>query len=200
MASAQAKDAFSAMWKWMARLQQEFPQDIGVLSPVLLNLVKLEPGEAIYLPAGELHAYLHGVGIELMANSDNVLRGGLTTKHVDLPELLNILNFVGGTVVVLHPTEFLPGEALYPAPATEFALSVIHMRNGMLYESQQDRSVEILLCIRGEAKISEHPSGAITCLTQGVSILVPAAVERYVIEGDATIYRAAVPLIPSAAP
>ena len=81
----------------------EYPDDIGVLSPLVLNLVCLRPGEAMYLPAGELHAYLHGTGIELMANSDNVLRGGLTPKHVDLDELLNVLTFKEKSVERLMP-------------------------------------------------------------------------------------------------
>lgn len=194
-ASAQAKEDTSAIWKWMLRLQQEYAGDIGVLSPVLLNLVKLEPGEAVHLPAGEPHAYLHGVGVELMANSDNVLRGGLTPKHIDVDELLNILNFAGGEVDVLRPIEWLPGEAQYPTPATDFALSVIDVGNGTRYESQRERSVEIMICTQGEATISELPDGSVTVLTKGVSILVPAAVEQYVIEGNAKIYKASVPRV-----
>jgi len=194
-ASAQARDDASVVWKWMTKLVQEYPGDIGVLSPVLLNVVKLEPGEAMYLRAGELHAYLHGVGIELMANSDNVLRGGLTPKHIDVAELLTILNFADGEVDVLRPIECSAGEALYPTAASEFALSVIDVGEDTPYENQQERSVEIMLCTRGEAKISEHPHGAVTTLARGVSILVPAAVEKYVIEGHAKIYKAAVPQV-----
>ena len=194
-ASVLAKNDPSAVWKWMFRLQQQYPEDTGVLSPVLLNLVKLEPGEAIYLPAGELHTYLRGVGMELMANSDNVLRGGLTLKHIDVPELLNVLNFADGEVHLLKPIKCLPGEALYPAPATEFALSVIDVGTGTLYESQRERSVEIMICAQGEATISELPGGEVTTLTRGVSILVPAAVEQYVIEGNAKMYKASVPQV-----
>ncbi len=69
---------------WMTRLADEYPTDIGILAPLLLNLIELKPGEALFLPAGEFHAYLEGVGMELMANSDNVLRGGLTAKHIDV--------------------------------------------------------------------------------------------------------------------
>ena len=64
-----------------------------MLAALLLNRLVLEPGEAIFLPAGNLHAYLHGTGVEMLANSDNVLRGGLTPKHVDVPELLRVLDF-----------------------------------------------------------------------------------------------------------
>src|SRR6202012_4358237 len=71
----------------------DFPGDVGVALTLLLNYVRLAPGEAIYLPAGNVHAYLRGTGVEIMANSDNVLRCGLTPKHVDVPELLHITDF-----------------------------------------------------------------------------------------------------------
>jgi len=83
----------NAAYQWIIDLHEEYPSDIGILSPIILNLICLEPGQAMFLPSGTLHAYLDGVGIELMANSDNVLRGGLTPKHVDVKELLNVLNF-----------------------------------------------------------------------------------------------------------
>ena len=72
-------------------------RDRGIFSVYLLNLVHMQPGQGTFQPAGVLHAYLEGVNVELMANSDNVLRGGLTTKHVNVPELLKILTFEGGT-------------------------------------------------------------------------------------------------------
>jgi mannose-6-phosphate isomerase len=74
-------------------LAEHFPGDVGVAVSILLNHVVLSPGEALFLPAGNVHAYLHGLGIEVMATSDNVLRGGLTPKHIDIPELLSILDF-----------------------------------------------------------------------------------------------------------
>ena len=81
------------IWSWVVELNRQYPGDIVVLSPVFLNTVRLQPGEAMLLQAGQLHAYLDGTGVELMANSDNVLRGGLTPKHVDVPELLKVLRF-----------------------------------------------------------------------------------------------------------
>ncbi len=74
-------------------LSDKFPGDPGIALSILLNRVTLRPGEALFLPAGNIHAYLHGLGIEVMAASDNVLRGGLTSKHVDVPELLSVLDF-----------------------------------------------------------------------------------------------------------
>ena len=75
----------------------------GVIISLLMNRVTLDPGEAVYLPAGQLHAYLSGLGVEVMANSDNVLRGGLTGKHVDVTELTNVLDFGTADVHMIEP-------------------------------------------------------------------------------------------------
>ncbi|MFC5995553.1 mannose-6-phosphate isomerase, class I [Pseudonocardia hispaniensis] len=112
-------------WQREARtaleLSERYPGDAGVLAALLLNRVVLQPGEALYLPAGNLHAYLAGAGIELMANSDNVLRGGLTPKHVDVAELLRILDFHAGPPPVCsgRPDD---GWIRYDTPAAEFLL------------------------------------------------------------------------------
>ena len=95
--TARVRLAGDGRWQEAARsvleLGERYPGDAGVLAALLLNRVTLAPGEALYLPAGNLHTYLYGVGVEVMANSDNVLRGGLTPKHVDVPELLRVLDF-----------------------------------------------------------------------------------------------------------
>jgi mannose-6-phosphate isomerase len=99
-------------------------RDRGLFSLLLLNLIVLHPGEGLFLPAGELHAYLRGAAIELMANSNNVLRGGLTQKHIDVPALLDTLCVTPTTAAVRQaeaPAE--PGlPETYPTPATEFLL------------------------------------------------------------------------------
>src|SRR6201988_3381865 len=94
---------FAAEAKTVLELGERYPGDAGVLASMLLNRISLKPGEAIYLPGGNLHSYLHGVGVEVMANSDNVLRGGLTPKHVDVPELLRVLDFTPASADSLHP-------------------------------------------------------------------------------------------------
>ena len=132
-------------FEWMMKLSEHYPNDIGALSPIFLNLVCLEPGQAIYLDAGELHAYLEGLGIELMANSDNVLRGGLTPKHVDVPELLNVLNFEAHDIGLLKPGLSAPSERIYSCPAAEFVLSVISLNNDLIYQSPKQRCVEIII-------------------------------------------------------
>jgi len=194
LAQARGFDSEDAVFKWMLKLAEAYPDDIGVLSPVLLNLVCLEPGQALYLDAGELHAYLEGVGIELMANSDNVLRGGLTHKHVDVPELLRVLKFDDRDVTLLKPGKSIANEFVYPSPAAEFVLSVITLNGGATYESPQNRSVEILICTRGKVTIFDLGDLTQTQLPQGASAIVPACVERYTIKGQGTCYKAAVPL------
>lgn len=181
-------------FEWMNRLNQEFPGDIGLISPIFLNLILLQPGEAMFIPAGELHAYLEGAGIELMANSDNVLRGGLTVKHIDVPELLNILNFTYNELNILRPGGQEGGESSYYTAAEEFMLSVISIHKGADYSSPKKRSVEIMICTEGDAHITDLGPGDVLSLSRGTSIIVPASVEHYRIHGKATIYKATVPL------
>jgi mannose-6-phosphate isomerase len=181
-------------YKWMIDLHNEYPADIGVFSPILLNLICLKPGQAMFLPAGELHAYLDGVGIELMANSDNVLRGGLTPKHVDVPELLNVLNFEERELYILSPKESNECERIYSSRAEEFVLSVITLKRDLTCYSPTNRSVEILLCTDGEAIITDLGNNDKLAFGRGKSIIIPSAVKRYCIEGNATLYKAAVPV------
>ena len=193
-AYAEKRTKKEPVWTWIARLNEEYPGDMGVLAPAFLNLVQLEPQQAMYLAAGELHAYLEGVGIELMANSDNVLRGGLTGKHIDLQELLKIVNFSEAKLNILHPERVAPGEAVYPTGTAEFVLSIIKVSGGAPFASAQKRSVEMMICTKGEATVADLGEKETTGLTRGASIVVPAAVEQYRIEGEAEIYKAAVPL------
>jgi mannose-6-phosphate isomerase len=179
------------VWDWTLNLNEQYPGDIGVLSPFLLNLLRLEPGEAMLLHAGRLHAYLDGVGIELMANSDNVLRGGLTPKHVDVSELLKVLEFEETRIKLLRPDE----SGTYPSDVREFQLSVVTPAPDRPYESEPhtDRGIEVMICTGGEAVVTDLSDGSRLPVRRGVSFVVPAAVTRYRIDGEATLYRAAVP-------
>lgn len=194
VAFAEGRTGEEPVWTWIVKLNVEYPGDMGVLSPAFLNLIQLEPQQAMYLPAGELHAYLEGVGIELMANSDNVLRGGLTPKHIDVQELLNILNFSEVKLDILRPKKVAPGEAVYRIETAEFVLSIIETRKGAPFKSARKRSVEMMICTQGEARVTDLGGGDTTGLTKGTSIIVPSAVNQYRIEGEATIYKAAVPV------
>ncbi len=190
---AEKRASKNPVFEWMVKLHTHYPGDIGVLSPALLNLVKLEPGQAMFLHARELHTYLDGMGIEVMANSDNVLRGGLTPKHIDVTELLRILDFSEKEVVILTPEDQGEGETTYPSEADEFRLSVITVDVGRSYNSPEDRSVEIMICIGGEASVRDLQGDKALRLQRGTSILIPAAVQQYRIEGEAKIYKASVP-------
>ena len=105
-----------------------YPGDPGVLAALLMNRITLQPGDALFMPPGNLHAYLIGGGVEIMANSDNVMRGGLTPKYVNVDELLAILDFTPGLRGLITPTEESPGVWRYPAPAPEFALWRVETR------------------------------------------------------------------------
>jgi len=190
----QLKDKNNA-YQWIIDLYEEYPTDIGVLSPIILNLICLEPGQAMFLPAGTLHAYLDGVGIELMANSDNVLRGGLTPKHVDVKELLEVLNFEERDINLLKMEKINPCEHQYESYAQEFSLSVITVKTDMDYYSSDKRCVEILLCTDGDAVVVDLAENKGVNIKKGMSILVPAVVKKYSIKGDAVFYKAAVPIL-----
>ena len=118
---AQEGGEFGREARTALELSERYPGDAGVLAALLLNRVVLQPGEALFLPAGNLHAYLSGAGVELMANSDNVLRGGLTSKHVDVAELLRVLDFTPRTPPVLRGAPD-GGWVRYDTDAAEFLL------------------------------------------------------------------------------
>ena len=192
--NAQKLSGHDQVFEWMVNLHNEYQEDIGIFSPVILNLICLEPGQAMFLPAGELHAYLDGVGIELMANSDNVLRGGLTPKHVDVPELLKVLNFEEREINILSAQKSSDCEYVYLTPADEFELFVITDDKGIDYISSEKRSIEIILCTDGKALISDIDNNIAIDLNKGVSVVIPACVKNYTINGKATIYKASVPI------
>jgi mannose-6-phosphate isomerase len=178
---------------WMATLEKEYAYDMGVFSPLFLNLIHLEPGEAIFLPPGELHAYLKGMGMELMANSDNVLRGGLTPKHVDLPELLKVVDFTVEPATKIMSLSLNPCQEIYPAPAEEFLLSRISVDKEMPFTSDRDRSVEIVMCVEGDAEIKDLKTGDDVAMPKGRSVIIPASILQYRVHGRATLYTASVP-------
>ncbi len=173
--------------RWVSALAARHPGDIGVLAPLLLNVVELAPGEAMFLPAGELHSYLEGLGIEIMANSDNVLRGGLTAKHVDVPELLRTLAFRTGAVERLRPRAVAAGESRYETPAEEFSLAVLEVDPERPYVAPRTRNIEILLCVAGRGRLV---GAEIQPVARGDCFVVPADAAAYRVEGDLTLYRA----------
>ena len=178
---------------WVIRLHQCFPDDMGVFSPLLLNLIHLEPTEAFYINSGELHSYLQGAGVELMANSDNVIRAGLTAKHADVPELLRILRFEENQEGIIRPQARNRSEWVYPSPAKEFALSRLSLEKGVPYHERGRKSLEIMICTQGSAKVTDVEIVEALPVSRGSAFLVPAMVKEIAMEGDAVLYKAAVP-------
>ncbi|WP_447039416.1 mannose-6-phosphate isomerase, class I [Streptomyces sp. DSM 118878] len=168
-----------------AGIAHHYPGDPGVIAAMLLNHVRLEPGEALFLGAGVPHAYLDGLGVEIMANSDNVLRCGLTPKHVDVPELLRIVRFEPTDPGVLRPEAAPDGEEVYETPIDEFRLSRYVLPEGAARHDLTATTPQILLCAAGSARVGE------LTLTPGQSAFVPAG-EKAEVSGTGTLFRASV--------
>jgi mannose-6-phosphate isomerase len=176
--------------RWAARLSELYPGDIGVVSALLLNLIRLAPGEAVYLPAGNLHAYLDGIGVEIMASSDNVLRGGLTPKHVNVPELLRVLDFRPLRVTPLQPTAS-GNEHIYPTPAQEFCLSYFDCSHETGGIDVPVDGPEIWLVTEGSFQLADAHAPPVS-LTRARSAFVSAATGTLHLRGAGRIFRARV--------
>ncbi len=188
---------FAAEARTVLELGERYPGDAGVLAALLLNRLTLRAGEGIYLPAGNLHTYLRGVGIEVMANSDNVLRGGLTPKHVDVPELLRVLDFTPAKEAALRPKTIEDGmERIYDTPAPEFSVSVLGVDGDQLGHEvdapARHDGPQILLCTEGLAVVHAK-SGAVT-LERGAAAWVSAddGPIRLVAQRPTKLFRATV--------
>ncbi|MFF5453284.1 mannose-6-phosphate isomerase, class I [Streptomyces sp. NPDC012950] len=168
-----------------ARLAHHYPSDPGVIAAMLLHHVRLKAGEALYLGAGVPHAYLDGLGVEIMANSDNVLRCGLTPKHVDVPELLRIVRFDPADPAVLRPEVSPSGEEVYETPTDEFRLSRFVRAEGAAPNDLTAPTPQILLVVAG------RPAAGDLVLAPGESVFVPAG-ERIQLTGAGTVFRATV--------
>ncbi|MBF9073331.1 mannose-6-phosphate isomerase, class I [Streptacidiphilus fuscans] len=191
-AEAASDEAEAVAFADYAALADYYPNDPGLLSALLLNHVVLRPGQAIYLGAGVPHAYFRGLGVELMANSDNVLRAGLTPKHIDVPELLAVVRFEATDPSVV-PSESVPGnpgEQLYPVPIDEFRLSRYELGEWPLPTG----TPQIVLCTSGEATLTDAAGQRLT-LSPGQSCFIPADNPAVTATGSATtIFRATVTL------
>ncbi|HEY2214940.1 MAG TPA: mannose-6-phosphate isomerase, class I [Acidimicrobiales bacterium] len=168
----------------------DFHGDMGAIVALLLNTVHLEPGEAIYLDAGNVHAYLRGTGVEIMANSDNVLRAGLTLKHVDVPELLHIADFTE-LVDPRCPWRDEGGDTRrFLTPARDFELATLTMADDTS-ERSVNRSVDqMLLCTAGSAVITAGTQEVE--LEPGHAVFVPAGLATKCV-GSGTVFQASTP-------
>ncbi len=156
-------------------LGERYPGDPGVLAALLLNRLVLGPGEAVYLAPGNLHAYLRGTAVEIQANSDNILRCGLTPKHVDLPELVSVVNFRHGDMPVLRGERGGPHRVTYVTDAPEFELGRLEWAPG---ESDavalHHEGPQVLLCTDGAVTLATS-DGVELRLDRGDSAWIPAA-------------------------
>lgn len=180
-------------WELMVQLSRLYPSDPSVIAPLYLNLIDLKPFQALYLQAGQLHGYVHGFGVELMANSDNVLRGGLTPKYVDVPELLSILDFSTLRPSVLE----VPSDAgtlySYPTAVREFSLQLARGNGKPL--SLEPGKPRILVLTHGSMEIHDG-TGKVTLLEQGESVFIDASATNIEISGIFTAFEASVGAIP----
>ena len=172
------------IWVLMREFARLYPGDPAVISPLFMNIFRLEPGEAIFLQAGILHSYCHGFGVELMANSDNVLRGGLTDKFINIPELMKVVDFKPFTPQVIKPE---PGFSCftYPVPCAEFSLTVIQDKygeNGAILFPRNGPAIGIVT--EGELAIDDM------ILKRGESVFIPPASEKLSLRGHFTFYIA----------
>jgi mannose-6-phosphate isomerase len=177
----------------VARLLRHFPDEVCVLAPLLLNLVVLNPGQALFVAPGVLHCYLGGLALEVMASSDNVLRAGLTRKHVEAEEILKVASFAPSASRVLVPQRVSPTQACFSAPAAAFELSAIELEPNTSFLRQGQRGVEVLVCVEGRARAVDLRSAVELELTAGAGVFVPAAARDYRLGGEARVYRVTVP-------
>lgn len=164
-----------------ARLAASHPGDAGVVTSLLLNHLRLEPGEALYLGDGNLHCYLRGTGIEIMASSDNVLRGGLTTKHVDVMTLLDVVDAGPTTPAILRPPA-VEGVTTYEVPVPDFSLRRVDVDGTVVL----DGGPAIVFCVGGWVDADGHT------LDRGAAAWVPAHDHSTSLHGLGTVFWAGV--------
>jgi len=181
----------------VAALAGRYPGDPGVVIALLLNYVVLAPGEAMFIPPGSPHAYLSGTAVEIMASSDNVLRGGLTGKHVDVPELLRVLDCSDGPPSLVTPYRAPCGELVYRVPVREFRLSRIELTD--IPSVVDGGQPQILLCVEGSVEVSAVSDGVVgarsdaacsVLLARGESAYLPASAQKVTLAGSGALFRA----------
>jgi mannose-6-phosphate isomerase len=170
-------------------LGERYPGDVGVIVALLLNRVRMRADDAVFMPAGNLHAYLCGLGVEVMAASDNVLRGGLTPKRVDVPELLRVLRFEVLARPVVSPVPAGPGVLTWPVPAREFALHKA-VAGGGAPARLPATGPRVVICVAGAVTVA---SGYRSLpLAPGGALFVPAGDPPVEVSGAGAVFQAGV--------
>ena len=173
-------------WDTIHLIAAEYPEDSGLFSPLLLNVIELQPGQAMFLFAETPHAYLQGVALEVMANSDNVLRAGLTPKYIDIPELTSNLRFEAKPYASLLTQPVTDGHTRYfPVPVEDFAFSLHQLDASALTVSQQ--SAAILFCVEGQARVQAGQQQL--SLLPGESCFIPAGESPVSLAGSGVVAR-----------
>lgn len=173
-------------------LQREYPGDPGVIAALLLNPVTLRAGEALFVPSGTVHAYLSGLAIEIQASSDNVLRAGLTPKHVDITEMLRCVDFVAAPPIRLAPELFGLATEVFYAPVDDFELSITRLRDTHGEQHVRGAGPRIIMCVDGKIKIRDE-SGDKQQLKSGQAVFVRADDGNVFARGSGTLVQADVP-------
>ena len=180
-------------YHWVVELARRHPSDPGCLAPLLLHVLHLAPDEAVHLPSGNLHAYLHGAGVELMAASDNVLRGGLTVKHIDVDELLHVLRFEPG--VPAPPARTHPGPGLTVYDCAEDAFGLVAVDPQPSGTTIVPTGPSLLLATGGPVRVAGR-SGSLS-LHGGAAAFVPPGHEELAVSGPGRLWWATVgPALP----
>lgn len=175
-----ASDRWAAEAELLVRLDHKYPGDRGVLTAALLNRVVLTPGEAVFLDAGNLHAYVHGFGVEIMANSDNVLRGGLTPKHIDVQALLEIVDASPLNPQLQSPASPIAG---YVTPVPEFTVTrFASPDNTMCW----DEGPRVVLSVGAEAVVTV--GAQVLSVRSGSAAWIPAAAPEIAVSSDADVF------------
>lgn len=168
-------------------LIKQYPNDCGLFSPLILNVIELKPGQAMFLTAQTPHAYLKGSGLEIMANSDNVLRAGLTHKHIDINELLNNTEFKSISPNALLTTPIHHKNKIdFPVPVKDFAFEILHSNTPPTM--QLIHSAEIILCIEGEVTLSTKTD--LFKIKTGESVFIAHSAQSFHYYGHGTLARA----------
>ncbi|MFV0405612.1 MAG: mannose-6-phosphate isomerase, class I [Propioniciclava sp.] len=174
-------------------LEADFGEDSGIIAALLMNRVVLAPGEAVYVPTGSMHAHLHGTGIEVMGSSDNVLRGGLTRKHIAVDELVSVVDFAWMTPFILGGTETAPGVVSYPTECREFDVWRLDVAPDNPVTLPADGSARIALVTEGQAAF--HRGGTHLGGSRGASLFFAAHDTEIEVRGDAQVFVSAPGLI-----
>ncbi|WP_217518883.1 mannose-6-phosphate isomerase, class I [Vibrio metschnikovii] len=165
-----------ALFQLILTLAETYPHDIGLFAPLILNVLTLKPGQAMYLDARTPHAYLKGTGLEIMANSDNVLRAGLTPKHIDITELAKCTRFAEKPASTLLLTPKITDDALlFPVPVTDFKFAIYPQPKQCRVNVS---SAQILLAIDHDATLTAADGQSVT-IHKGESVFIPAYTEHY---------------------